>query len=244
MPEKKLFPLTARLAGLKLRRSPFTIAVAAGLPAFLVYLGLRESPAAAMKFFLLFFPYVFLLVAQDLAGTEIRGGGLENVLFLGGDFRRYLWLKNPALAAAAAAYGAGLFLPLVVWAAARGTFDAFSLAQFGLGLLAGLYYLALAGALSYFLQAGSNVVIILLVQAAALVSLLLSATSRSGFIEHLGDGRFPDLGSRLLLLGFASFFPNLIVSRRLLAGALAVGAGLALALAVQKALLRRLELHK
>jgi hypothetical protein len=197
-----------------------------------------------MKFFLLFFPYMFLLVAQDLAGTEIRDGGLENVLFLGGDFRRYLWLKNPALATAAGAYAVSLFLPLVIWTTSQGTFDAFTLAQFGLGLLAGLYYLALAGALSYFLTAGSNVVIILLVQAAALLALLLSATSRSGFVEHLGDGRFPDLGSRLLLLGFASCFPNLIVSRRFLAGALAVAAGLALALAVQKALLRRLELHQ
>jgi hypothetical protein len=244
MPGKNVFPLTVRLAGLKLRRSRFTMAAAAGLPVLLVYLGLRDSPATAMKFFLLFFPYMFLLAAQDLAGTELRGGGLENVLFLGGDFRRYLWLKNPALAAAAGAYAAGLFLPLAAWTAARGTFEAFFLAQFGLGLLAGLYYLALAGALSYFLKAGSNVVVMLLVQAAAVVSLLLSAASRAGFIDHLGDGRFPDLGSRLLLFGFASLFPNLIVSRRLLLGALAVGAGLAAALAIQKTLARRLELHK
>lgn len=244
MPAKNVFPLTVRLAGLKLRRSRFTMSVAAALPVLLVYLGLRDSPSTAMKFFLLSFPYMFLLAAQDLAGTELRGGGLENVLFLDGDFRRYLWLKNPALAAAAGAYAAGLFLPLLVWTAAGGAFEAFFLAQFGLGFLAGLYYLGLAGALSYFLKAGSNVVVILLVQAAGVVSLLLSATSRAGFIEHLGDGRFPDLGSRLLLLGFAALFPNLIVSRRLLAGALAVATGLAAALAVQRALVRRLELSK
>lgn len=239
-----VFPLTVRLAWLKLRRSRFTMAVAAGLPALLFYLGLRDSPAGAMKFFLLFFPYVFLLAAQDLAGTEISGGGLENGLFLAGDFRRYLWLKNPALAAAAGAYAAGVFLPLAAWTMVRGVFEPFSLAQFGLGLLAGLYYLALAGALSYILKAGSNVVVILLVQAAAVVALLLSATSRAGFIDKLGDGRFPDLGSRILFLGFAALFPNLIVSRRLLPGALAVGAGLAAALAVQRALTRRLELDR
>ncbi len=240
----RVFPLTVRLAGLKLRRSRFILAVGAGLPGLLVYLGLRESPAAAMKFFLLFFPYMFLLAAQDLAGTEVRGGGLENGLFLAGDFRRYLWLKNPALAAAGGLYAAVLYLPLAAWMAVRGTFEAFTLAQFGLGLLAGLYYLALAGALSYFLKAGSNVVIILLVQAAAVVGLLLSVTSRAGFIDHLGDGRFPDLGSRLLLAGLSSVFPNLIVSRRLLPGALAVGAGLAAALFAQKAMTRRLELGR
>lgn len=244
MPGKNVFPLTLRLAGLKLRRSRFTMAVAAGLPALLMSLGLRDSPTGAMKFFLLFFPYMFLLAAQDLAGTELSGGGLENGLFLGGDFRRYLWLKNPALAAAAGVYAAGLFMPLAAWTAVRGAFEPFCLAQFGLGLLAGLYYLALAGALSYVLRAGSNVVVILLIQAGAVVALLLSATSRVGFIDHLGDGRFPDLGSRLLFFGLASLFPNLIVSRRLLPGALAVAAGLAAALIVQKALARRLELDK
>ncbi len=244
MPGKNIFSLTARLVWLKLRRSRFTMTVAGGLPALLVYLGLRESPTAAMKLFLLFFPYMFLLAGQDLAGTELRGGGLENGLFLNGDFRRYLWLKNPALAAAAGVYAAGLFLPLAAWTALRGGFEAFSLAQFGLGLLAGLYYLALAGALSYFLKAGSNVVVILLVQAVAVVALLLSATSHLGFIDHLSDGRFPDLGSRLLFLGSASLFPNLIVARRLFAGAFAVGVGLAAALAVQKAVVRCLELDR
>ena len=245
MAGKNLLPLTARMAWLKLRRSRFIMAVAAGLPALLAYIGSREGPDAAMKFFLLFFPYMFLLAAQDLAGTELRGGGLENVLLLGGDFRRYLWLKNAALTAAAGAYAVGLFMLLAAWrAAGGGAFQAFSLAQLGLGLLAGLYYLALAGALSYFLKAGSNVVVILLVQAAVVVALLLSAASRGGFIERLGEGSSADLGSRLMPLVMGALFPNLIVSRPFVPGALAVGAGLAAALAVQRALVRRLELRK
>lgn len=244
MPAKDVFPLTIRLAVLKLRSSRFTVAVAAALPAFLVFLGLRDSQEAAMKFFLLFFPYLFLIAAQDMVGTELTGGGLENVLFLRGRFRTYLWQKNLALAASAGAFAAGLFALLTVWGIARGTFEPFSVLQLGMGLLAGLYYIGLAGALSYFLKAGSNVVVILLAQAAGLLGLLFSATSRTGFIDHLGAGRLPDLESWLLFLGFTSVFPNLIVSRRLFRGGIVVIAGLALTLLFQKARARRLDLRR
>jgi len=244
MPAKNIFPLTVRLAGAKLRSSRFTVAVLAALPAFLVYLGVRDSQETAMKFFLFFFPYVFLLFAQDMVASEIAGGGLENVLFLGGRFRNYLWQKNLALAAAAGAYAAGLFLLLSAWGVARGTPGPFPAAQFGMGVLAGLYYIGLAGLLSWFLKAGSNVVAILLAQAAWLVGLLFSATSRTGFIDHLGTGVFPGLKFRLLFMGFTSVFPNLVVSRRLFHGGLVVVAGLALALILQRALAWRLELCK
>lgn len=244
MPAKDMLPLTLRLTLLKLGRSKFTMAVAAFLPAFLVFLGIRASYGTAMKFFLFFFPYVFLIAAQDMAATEVAGGALENVLFIGGNFRGYLWCKNFALAAAAGAYAAAIFLFVVLWGIAGREFSPFSTVQFALGLLAGLYYISAAGALSHFLKAGSNVVVILLVQAAALLGLLFSATSRAGFIDHLESGRFPDLKSRLLFLGFASVFPNLIVSPRLIRGGLAVAGGLLAALLLQKARLLRLELRK
>ena len=242
MPAKNVFPLTVRLAGSKLRSSRFTAAVLAALPVFLVFLGVRDSQETAMKFFLFFFPYVFLLFAQDMVASELAGGGLENVLFLGGRFRSYLWQKNLALAAAAGTYAAGLFLLLSAWGIARGTPGPFPAGQFGMGLLAGLYYIGLAGLLSWFLKAGSNVVVVLLAQAAWLIGLLFSATSRTGFIDHLGAGTFPDLKSRLLFMGFTSVFPNLVVSRRLFRGGLVVVAGLALVLLLQRALVRRLEL--
>jgi hypothetical protein len=193
---------------------------------------------------LFFFPYIFLIASQDMVGTELHGGGLENVLFLGGRFRTYLWQKNLALAVAAGAYAAGVFVVLAVWGLARGTFDPFSAVQFGLGFLSGVYYVAVAGALSYGLKAGSNVVVILLVQAAALIGLIFSTTSRTGFIDHLAAGRFSGLKSQLLFFGLASVFPNLVVSRRLIHGGLAVLAGLGLALLFQKARLRRLELRR
>jgi hypothetical protein len=244
MPAKNVFPLTVRLTGLRLRDSKFTIAAAAFLPVFLVFLGVRASSGTAMKFFLFFFPYIFLVSAQDMVATEVAGGALENVLFIRGDFRSYLWRKNFALAAASAAYAAGLFFFLAIWGIACREFSPFSALQFGLGLLAGFYYISAAGALSHFLKAGSNVVVILLVQAAAVLGLLFSATSRTGFIDHLGTGRFPDLKSRLLFLGLASVFPNLIVSPRLLRGGLAVAAGLLVALLIQRARVRRLELRR
>jgi hypothetical protein len=244
MPAKNVFPLTLRLTLLRVGRSKFTIAVAAFLPAFLVYLGVRASYGTAIKFFLFFFPYVFLIAAQDMAATEIDGGALENVLFIGGNFRSYLWRKNFALAAAAAAYAGAIFLFVTLWGIAGREFSPFSTLQFALGVLAGFYYISAAGALSHFLKGGSNVVVILLVQAAALLGLLFSATSRTGFIDHLETGRFPDLKSQLLFLGFASVFPNLIVSPRLIRGGFAVAAGLVVALLLQKVRVRRLELRK
>jgi hypothetical protein len=243
MPAENVFPLTLRLAGGKLLASRFTVALWAALPAFLAFLGLRDSPDSAMKIFLLFFPYLFLIAAQDLAGTEL-GGGLENVLFLSGRFRTYLWQKNLALAATAAAPASVLFVLLSLWTVAGGTFEPGLALQFGLGLLAGFYYVGLAGLLSYRLKAGSNVVAILLVQAAGLLGMILSATPRTGFVDFLGTGRFPDLGSRLLFFGFTAVFPNLIVSKRLFQGALAVVAGLALTLFLQRVRIRRLDLRR
>ncbi|HVP89745.1 MAG TPA: hypothetical protein VMS75_00870 [Terriglobales bacterium] len=244
MLKTNVFPLTARLAGLRLRSSRLVPAVAAALPVFLLGLGLKESPATALKVFLLFFPYIFLLASQDMSASETQGGGLENVLFLDGRFRTYLWQKNLVLAAAGGVYACAVFVGLAAWHLGRGTFEPASVLQLGLGLLAGAYYVAVAGALGFVLRAGSNVVVLLLAQAAALIGLILSTTLRTGFIDHLASGRFPGFGSKLLFAGLAAVFPNLIVARRLSRGGAVVLAGLVLALLVQRARLRRLELTK
>jgi hypothetical protein len=222
----------------------FPLVVMALLPAFLVFLGLRDSYGTAMRFFLFFSPYVFLLAAQDMVGTELAGGALENVLFLGGRFQSYLWRKNFALAAVTGGYACVLFFFLTAWGLAAGRFEALFGLQFGLALLGGLYYIALAGALSHFLKAGSNVVAILLVQFGAFLGLLFSVTSRTGFIDYLETGHFPGLGPRLAFFGFVSVFPNLAVSPRLLTGGPVIAAGLALALLFQRGRLRRLELRR
>jgi hypothetical protein len=244
MPAQAVFPLTLRLTARKLRSSGFTVAVSALLPILLAFLGVRASFGTAMKLFLFFCPYVFLLAAQDMVGTELAGGALENVLFLGGAFRTYLWQKNFALAALAGAYASALFALLGAWGLAIGRFDPVFLLQFALALLGGFYYIGLAGALSHFLKAGSNVVMILLAQFGAFISLLYSATSRTGFIDCLETGRFPGLGPRLEFFGFVAVFPNLAVSPRLAAGGFLIAAGLALALLFQRVRLRRLELRK
>jgi hypothetical protein len=149
MSREALFPLTLRLTALRIRSSRLGLAVAAAFPAVLAAAAVKDSYETALRIFLFVFPHVFLVAAQDMAGTERTGGGLENVIFLDGRFRRYFWQKNLAVAGMAGAYVSVLFLLLSLAGLALGRFEPASAAQFGLGLLAGAYYVGLAGALSY-----------------------------------------------------------------------------------------------
>ena len=240
MLDTTLLPLTWRVTRRRLIASPLTLVAGLAFPAFVVWIGLRDSYETAAKFFLFFFPHVFLIAAQDMVRTDIDGGALENVLFLGGRFRRFLWSKNFVLAGAGGAYALLLFALFSAWGLAAGEFRPIYAAQFGLGLLAGFYYIGLAGTLSYFLRAGSNTLVLLLAQ----VALLFSVTSRTGFLDYAASGRFPGLGSKLLFGGLVAVLPNLAVSGRLSAFGAEVLAGLALSLFVQNRLARALELGK
>ncbi len=244
MLDTALFPLTWRVMRTRLLASPLTLVACLAFPAFLVWIGLRDSYETAAKFFFFLIPHAFLVAAQDTVRTDIDSGALENVLFLGGKFRDFLWAKNFALAGAVGAYALGLFILFSAWGLASGGFKSVHVVQFALGLLAGFYYVALAGVLSYFLRAGSNVLGLLLAQSAVLVALLFSTTSRTGFLDYAASGRFPGLGSRLLAGGLVAVLPNLVVSRRLFVFGAEVLAGLGLALLVQGRLARRLELGK
>ena len=244
MPDPALVTLTWRVVKRRLAASRAAIAAALLFPGLVALIGLRDSYAAGMKFFLFFFPHAFLVAAQDMVRTDIDGGALENVLFLAGRFRGFLRAKSLVLAAALGAYSAGLFALLAVWGAADGGFKPAYAIQFGLGLLAGLYYVALAGTLSYFLKAGSNAAAILLGQAAVVVALLFSVTSRTGFLDHAIAGRFPGPGPALLFGGLVAVLPNVIVSPKVSVFGAEVLAGLVLALFVQGRLVRRLELRK
>jgi hypothetical protein len=238
------FALTWRVTRSRLAASPLSLAAGLAFPAVIVWIGLRDSYGTAAKFLLFLFPHAFLIAAQDMVHTDIDGGALENVLFLGGGFRRFLWAKNFVLAGAVGAYALLLFALFSAWGLASGEFRPVYAAQFGLGLLAGFYYLGLAGTMSYFLKAGSNTLVLLLAQSAALVGLLFSATSRTGFLDYVASGRFPGLGSKLLFGGLVAVLPNLIVSGRLAVFGAEVLAGLALTLLVQNRLARALELGK
>jgi len=239
-----LFPLTWRVTRRRLVASPLTLAAGLAFPAVVVWIGIRDSYETAAKFFFFLFPHVFLIAAQDMVRTDIDGGALENVLFLGGRFRRFLWAKNFVLAGTVGAYTLLLFALLSAWGLAVGKFSPVHAARFGMGLLAGFYYIGLAGTLSYFLRAGSNALVLLLFQAAAVIGLLFSVTSRTGFLDYAASGRFPGLGSKLLFGGLVAVLPNVVVAGRLAAFGAEVLAGLALSLFVQDRLARGLELRK
>jgi hypothetical protein len=244
MPDTALFALTWRVVRRRIFTSPLAIAAALAFPTLAVFIGLRDSCGAALRFFLFFFPHGFLIAAQDMVRTDIESGALENALFLDGRFRGFLWAKNFVLTAAVGIYACGVFALLAAWAAATGAFKPVHLAQFGLGLVAGFYYVGLAGTLSYFLKAGSNAVAPLLAQAAVVVALLFSVTSRTGLLDHAASGRFPGPGSKLLFGGLVAVVPNVVVSPRLFVYGAEVLAGLVLVLLVQSRLVRRLELRK
>jgi len=244
MLDTSIFPLTWRVVRRRLFGSPLAIVTALSLPALTALIGLRDSYGAAVRFFLFFVPHGFLIAAQDMVRTDIESGALENVLFIGGRFRRFLWAKNFVLAAAVGVYACALFALLVVWGCATGAFDPVHLVQFGLGLLAGFYYIGLAGTLSYFLKAGSNAVALLLAQAAVVIALLFSVTSRTGLLDYAASGRFPGPGPALLFGGLVAVLPNVVVSPSLFVFGIEVLAGLLLALLVQHRLARRLELRK
>lgn len=244
MSRETLFPLTLRLTALRLRSSKLGLVVAGAFPAALAVAAVRDSYETALRIFLFAFPHLFLIAAQDMAGTERTGGGLENVIFLDGRFRRYFWQKNLAVLGLAGAYVSVLFLLLALLGVALGRFEPAWAPQFGMGLLAGSYYVAAAGALSYALRAGANVAVVLFVQAGALVGLLFSATNRAGLIDHLAAGIFPDAGSCFLFAGLVAVLPNLAVARKLSAGVLVIAAALALCLAVQRLLAARLEIRR
>ncbi len=242
MADPVLFALTWRVTRRRLLGSPPAIAAALAFPAFVVWLGLTDSYGTAAKFFFFLLPHVFLISAQDAVRSDIESGALESVLFLGGRFRGFLGLKGLALAAGAGAYAVVLFALFAAWGLAAGGFEpAFGL-RFALALLAGFYYIALAGALSYVLRAGSNVLVLLLVQAAAVGALIFSTTARTGLLDHAATGEFPGWGPRLLFGALAAVLPNVVVSGRLPAFAAEVLAGLGLAVLVQSRLARRLEL--
>jgi hypothetical protein len=244
MPDTDLFALTWRITRRRLLASPLAIVAGLTFPLFVVWIGLNDSYETAAKFFFFLLPHVFLVAAQDTVRTDIDSGALENVLFLGGRFRSYLSAKSFVLATVAAGYAAGLFGLFAAWGAVAGAFKPDFVVRFALAALAGFYYSALAGALSYFLRAGSNVLALLLVQAAAVVGLIFSATSRTGFLDYVATGHFPGLGPKLLFGALVAVLPNVVVSGRLPVFAGEVLAGLGLALFTQSRLARSLELKR
>jgi len=243
MPDPALCALTWRITRRRLASSPLAAVAATAFPALVLWIGLTDSYGTAAKFFFFLLPHVFLVAAQDTVRTDVESGALENVLFLGGRFRGYMMAKGFVLAAAVGAYAAALFGLFAAWGLAAGGFESIFVLRFVLALVAGLYYVALAGVLSHFLRAGSNVLVILLAQSAVVLGLIFSAGPRAGLLDYAATGDFPGLGPKALFGALVAVLPNVIVSSRLTLFAGEVLAGLGLALLAQARLTRRLEIR-
>lgn len=210
----------------------------------IAYVWLKDSYSMGMKFFLYLFPYVFLFFSQDMMKEEVESGVLENILFLHGRFRGYLWTKNFCLFLFAAGVSLAAWMGLATYGLFIGGFSFPFLYSMGMGLIAGAYYVAFGGWLSFYFRGGSNVLIIILGQLSLFIYLLFSVTQRSAFIDHLTSGTFPDWGSRLKFSLFLGLFPNLLASENHFIYGFAVLVLACLFLALQRLKLRSLELKK
>jgi hypothetical protein len=211
MPDRSVLALTARLVAWKVRSglgAPALIVVLAGLTGlFWIQIFYRAGLAA----FFFFSPYVFLFSTADLVWSDSASGALESPLFLHGRFRSYLMLKAPIVSALSAGEVLAFFFVLGAVGLARGEFGARDLVRFLAALAVGAYYAALGGLLGTWFKAGSNVLVVLLAQAAALAAAIAAASSHSDWLGILDPGPMNAAG-RLRFAAVTTVFPNLTVS--------------------------------
>jgi hypothetical protein len=217
--------------------------VLGGFLLLLGYLWVVDSFRTSFGAFLSLFPFLFLFLSQDMIYDEVHSGCLENLLFVGGRFRSYLLFKNAITAATGLGVSLLLFSGFAVYGLITSQFEARDCGKFAAGILAGLYYVAASGFLSFFFKAGSNVLVILLGQAALFVVFLLTAAQRMGLAERLTAASFPGIRAKIEFLAVASFLPNVIVARRTWFFILGLGAMTALFLGLQAWKIRALELR-
>jgi hypothetical protein len=149
-----------------------------------------------------------------MSRDEIDSGALENVLFVGGRFRKYLLAKNAVVAASALGLSLIIFSAFSLYALFARQFELHAFLQLGVGVLAGLYYVAAAGFLSLFFKGGSNVLLILLGQVLMFVGLLFTASQRMGLAGRLTASSFPGLAAELEFTAVSLVFPNSVVALR------------------------------
>lgn len=217
--------------------------------AFLVFLSFEAGFAYARRFYLLLFPYLFLLVTQDIFREEVDSGCLENVLFLRLNFRHYLLAKSIILGFLATIISGAIFLVFLCFSLVMGNAAIPPAISFLRGLAVGFYYSALGGLLGLRLRSGSNVLALVLLQVFFLLAVFVGSTSLSSgreLIDLLISGQAETSRQRLFLLTFVGIWPNAIISRSyshpvFLAEVLLL---LGFYLLLQAAFLRRLELKR
>jgi hypothetical protein len=244
MSDRARLPIALFLTRRKLLSARVNGVVLSGFLLLLAYLWIEDSFSLCLRGFLYLCPYLSLFLSQDMLNDEIHSGSLENVFFIGGRFRGYLLDKNALVAGSALGINLILFSGLSIYGLATHHFEARALGQFAAGVLVGLYYVAAAGFLSFFLRAGSNVLIILLGQVLLFVGFLFTAAQRMGLVDRLSASSFPGIGAKLEFLAVLFVLPNILISRRTWLAVLGLGAMTALFFALQIWKVKSLELLK
>ncbi len=244
MSHRARLPIALFITRRKLLSAKVNGFVLAGFLLLLAYLWVEDSFSLCLRAFLYLCPFLSLFFSQDMLNDEIHSGSLENVFFIGGRFRDYLLVKNALVAASALGINLILFSGLGIYGLATHQFEARDIGQFATGVLVGVYYVAAAGFLSFFFQAGSNVLIILLGQVLLFVGFLFTAAQRMGLVDRLTASSFPGIGAKLEFLAVSFVLPNIVIARRTWLAVLGLGAITALFFGLQIWRVKSLELRK
>ncbi len=204
------------LTGKKLIRSKSICFLYLLLLGTIIYVLLVDSLSTALKYFFFIIPYFFLFITADMVRNEVESGGLENVLFLNSQFRLYLCQKNFILFLLAFLLSTSFFMILAVAALIQRNFVPIFFINFLAGLVVGLYYLSLGSWLSFYFRCGANVMVMIMAQVVAVISLFISMQNRNGFVYYLEKGHFPDLISGLKFGLLALVVPGLLTYKSFL----------------------------
>ncbi len=215
-----------------------------GFVGLLAFIWIKGAFIFSFRVFLFVFPHLFLVLSQDMFRDEVDSGALENPLFIGGGYRSYLGWKNGIIGAAAMGTGLAVFAVFLISGFFVRQLAAVFALQFAAGTLAGLYYQSLAGFLSFFLRAGSNVLVIILGQALGIFCLFLSGAQRPEWLKGLVSNSFSGWAARMEMLAVAAVFPNIIVVRGAWWSVLAVGLLAGVFFGLQRMKIRALELRR
>ncbi|MGB7294779.1 MAG: hypothetical protein WBC70_04250 [Candidatus Aminicenantales bacterium] len=237
-------PVALYVTRRKLVSSKVNLFIFSGFLILLAFVWIKGAFIFSVRLFLFIFPHLFLFLARDMIKDEVDSGALENLLFLDGEYRSYLRWKNAVVGAAALGAGFILFAAFSLYGLATRQFAALFLLQFGSGVVAGLYYLALAGFLSFFLRAGTNALLVILGQALGFFGLLFAATQRPEWIARLTPSSLPGLRAQLECLALAIVFPNILITAGSWVSVLGVSILAGLFFGLQFFKIRSLELRK
>jgi hypothetical protein len=228
----------------KLLTSKVSVLVVMGFILLLASIWVKDSFWLSFRAFFYLFPFLFLFFSQDMMHDEISSGALENVFFAEGRFRSYLLSKNILVAGWGIGLSLAFFSVFVLYGIATHQWEAEILVRFAAGLLAGVYYVALAGLLSFFFRAGSNVLIVLLGQCALFAALLFTVSQRTGLAARLTDSACPGIGAKLEFLAVSLVFPNMVIARRSWLNLVGLGVVTALLFGLHILKIKSLELRK